>query len=90
MTKFTGKTKSRVLKFGAAALCVALAVSMCGNTMFANAYSVAGDKSDYYTSFGSKDDVIAAGNALNEEITEEGFVLMKNNNDSLPLATTVR
>ncbi len=52
-------------------------------------YLVSGNPDDYqyYTSeYGSKAEVLEAARALNEEICEEGFVLLKNENGALPLA----
>ena len=44
------------------------------------------DEYQYYESeYGSKDEVLAAARDLNEEICEEGFVLLKNENQALPL-----
>ena len=43
---------------------------------------ITGGKS--YTDFNTIDDVIEAGNDLNEEIAGEGVVLLKNNNSQLP------
>lgn len=39
----------------------------------------------YYSDYNSAEEVQAAGDALNEQIGEEGFVLLKNANDTLPL-----
>lgn len=45
------------------------------------------DEFQYYESdYGSKDEVLAAARKLNEEICEEGFVLLKNENNALPLS----
>lgn len=44
-------------------------------------------KYQYYTTeYESKEDVLEAANKLNEEIAEEGMILLKNEGDSLPLA----
>ncbi len=44
-------------------------------------------KYQYYTTeYKGKDDVLAAANALNERIVEEGAVLLKNENNALPVA----
>ena len=40
----------------------------------------------YETDYGSIDQVYKAGQKLNKEIAEEGFVLLKNENDALPLS----
>ena len=90
MTKFTSKAKSKALKLSAAAAGFVLAVSMAMPSFTASAYSVQNVKGDYYSTFGSKNEVVEAGNDLNERISEEGFVLMKNEGNVLPLATTVR
>jgi beta-glucosidase len=50
-----------------------------------------GDPSKYmrYTAdYDSKEDVLDAANALNEQICEEGIILLKNENDALPLKNT--
>ncbi len=44
-----------------------------------------GDWTYYETVSTSKENALELGNALNEEICEEGFVLLKNENDCLPL-----
>ena len=42
----------------------------------------------YYTAdYQSKEDALNAANALNEQIVEEGIILLKNNDQALPLAT---
>lgn len=51
-------------------------------------YLVSGTPAEYFTAdYESKKDVLAAANTLNEQIAEEGFVLLKNkDNKSLPLS----
>ncbi|MCH5351322.1 MAG: glycoside hydrolase family 3 C-terminal domain-containing protein [Clostridiales bacterium] len=44
----------------------------------------------YTTDYKSKDDVYNAANALNETICEEGFVLLKNEDNALPLGESNR
>ncbi|VEU80230.1 beta-glucosidase [Haploplasma axanthum] len=51
--------------------------------LLAVAVPVAAQK--FYTDFTSYEDVLDAGYKLNEEIASEGFVLLKNENESLPL-----
>lgn len=41
----------------------------------------------YEVEYDNKKDSLKAANALNEKVCEEGFVLLKNNNDALPLKT---
>ena len=51
-------------------------------------YLKSGDPSkyQYYTAdYSSKEEVLAAANALNEDIVEEGITLLKNDSDALPL-----
>ena len=51
---------------------------------------VSGDPSKYQyytTEYKNKNEVLAAANSLNEEIVEEGIVLLKNQDDLLPIAT---
>lgn len=51
-------------------------------------YLLSGDPSEYMyyeTDYESKDEVFAAANALNERIVEEGVVLLKNEDNALPL-----
>lgn len=53
-------------------------------------YLVSGnpDEYQYYESeYGSKEEVLDAAHKLNEEICEEGFVLLKNENNALPLGS---
>ena len=50
---------------------------------------VSGNPDDYiyYTAdYKTKEDALAAANSFNERICEEGFVLLENKNDALPLA----
>lgn len=44
----------------------------------------------YEGDYETKDEVLAAANALNERICEEGFVLLKNEDDTLPLTESER
>ena len=53
-----------------------------------NRYLQSGDPSEYMyyeTEYENKDEVLAAANALNERIVEEGVVLLKNEDNALPL-----
>lgn len=45
------------------------------------------DYTYYESSYDSKKDVLAAANSLNESIVEEGIVLLKNEDNALPLKT---
>ena len=52
-------------------------------------YLISGNPEEYQyyeSEYGSKGEVLAAARKLNEEICEEGFVLLKNENNALPLA----
>lgn len=89
MVKITKNGKKKFAALGAAAVSVALVASFGVSSVTAGAYTTTGSKSDFYSVYGSKEDVVKAGNALNEEICEEGFVLMKNNG-VLPLPKTYR
>ena len=54
-------------------------------------YLKSGDPEEYQyytTEYTSKKDVLAAANALNEDIVEEGITLLKNDEGVLPLANT--
>lgn len=48
-----------------------------------------GIESVYLPDYESKEDTLEAANAFNEKICEEGFVLLRNENDVLPLKTPV-
>lgn len=43
----------------------------------------------YTTEYETKDEVLEAANELNEKVCEEGFVLLKNDNNALPVKTPV-
>ena len=45
---------------------------------------------DYERTYETKEEAFAAGSALTEEAANEGFVLLKNENDALPLADGAR
>lgn len=45
------------------------------------------DDAPYTADYDSKKDVLEAANELNEEVCGEGFVLLKNENDALPIRT---
>ncbi len=52
---------------------------------------VSGNEDDYQyfeTEYESKADVLEAANAFNETIVEDGIILLKNENNTLPLSTT--
>lgn len=49
-------------------------------------YSVRGD-APYPADYASKEEVLEAANSLNIDVCEEGFVLLKNENNALPLRT---
>lgn len=57
------------------------------NTMQYSAGTTAADYAYYNTDFKTKEEALSASNALVEEICEEGFILLKNINNALPLAT---
>ena len=64
--------------------------TVCSMLGGSETYLKSGDPSayQYYTSdYGSKDEVLAAANGLNERICEEGFVLLKNEDAALPLSS---
>ena len=56
-------------------------------------YLVSGHPEDYQyyeSEYGSKEEVLAAAQKLNEEICEEGFVLLKNEGEALPLGSNAK
>ena len=94
------KQHSRVWFIVTCALVVLLAVvTVLSATVFFETFSsVLGGKrpvfadgieSVYLPDYESKEDTLEAANAFNEKICEEGFVLLRNENDVLPLKTPV-
>lgn len=76
-------------------LALAIVVNILASTKFYDALCVVfGDppvviigeeKSDYVKDFTTKADALANGNRVSKEICEEGFTLLKNKNNALPL-----
>ncbi|MBP5153546.1 MAG: glycoside hydrolase family 3 C-terminal domain-containing protein, partial [Lachnospiraceae bacterium] len=72
-------TKNSVIKRLGAALAVLLAFAMVMSTVSMRANAILLDKKGiYYTDFATRDDALAAADALNTKILAEGSVLLKN------------
>lgn len=79
----------------AVVLVLAIVANVLTSTMFFDALCVVfGDppviivgeeKSDYVKDFATKEEAVANGNRISKEICEEGFTLLKNNDNALPL-----
>lgn len=67
-----------------------LALALCVAVLALAAPALGEDTPLYQTSYGSKDEAIIAGAALNLEIASEGMVLLKNENAALPLLGDAR
>lgn len=80
--------KRRLGMVGAATLAAALACTMCVRAPFASA---ATDGREYVSQFRSEassvEDALKRADDVNQRIVEEGMVLLKNENKSLPLKT---
>lgn len=84
MTKKTKRNLGKKL-----ALCASLAVActMCATTLAASAAAAKDYVSSYRSEADSAQDALKRANDLNQKIVEEGIVLLKNENKSLPLKT---
>lgn len=80
--------KRRLKTAGAVALAAAVACSMCVFTPVANADAEGREYvSQFRSEASSAADALERGDALNQKIVEEGMILLKNENKSLPLKT---
>jgi beta-glucosidase len=98
MKRLQFKSKVKPLAMGALATTLCISLTMSGilsvsNKAFAEEESSATSKSTatkYYTDFNSYEEEQEAGKALNEEIADEGDVLLKNKDNMLPFASSVK
>lgn len=81
----TKKTKSNLGKKLAFCASLAVACTMCATTLAASAATAKDYVSSYRSEAGSAQDALKRANDLNQKIVEEGIVLLKNENKSLPL-----
>lgn len=86
------KTTNRKRFWLIAAVCVALVFALLGSSMLITGGTARASGApepvggNYYTpDYESKDEALADGDALNEEVCGEGFTLLKNEDDALPL-----
>jgi beta-glucosidase len=97
MMEETMRTK-RFKRSAAALATAAVAFTLAGTLTFQPIASVASADStsstlkayEYESQYDSYDDVLQAGSDLNLELAAEGFVLLKNDNNALPLAKSER
>ena len=82
------KTKSKIAKVSIVAAAMTLTTCMGVSSLFASADNVLGKK--YSSDYSSWEEIMKAGSDLNEQLAGEGFVLMKNKSNALPLASSER
>ena len=85
--------KKRIVLNGKRTAAIALACVMTvgnGGTVMASAENAEGDYLIYTSDFNSKEEAYQAAYELNQEIAEEGIVLLKNDNDTLPLSNEAK
>lgn len=83
----TGKKATKLARVAIAPAVAAMLVpAVLLTTLQTNAFKTA-DAATYVSDYGSKNESIVAGAELNERIAEEGIVLLKNSNNTLPLKT---
>lgn len=81
---FTAKKTSRI-----AAITLSVAMLLSGAVLAQTSFASADEAEPLYKSdYNSKAEAREAGLALNEQISEEGMILLKNENNTLPLATS--
>ena len=82
--------KCNCVKVASLAIAVVMAAGLANTTLFASANIADGlDKNKTYKSdYNSFEETIKAGEQLNLELAAEGFTLLKNKDNSLPLAAT--
>lgn len=83
----TNKTKKSLAKKLALCASLAVACTMCASTLAASAATGRDYVSAYRSEAESAQDALKRANDLNQKIVEEGIVLLKNENKSLPLKT---
>ena len=70
---------------GKIALSVALGAVMCLSVSLPGVAALAAEAGKYYSDYTTRDEALAAARDLNERLSEEGSVLLKNQNSALPL-----
>ena len=86
----TGKKATKLARVAIAPAVAAMLVpAVLLTTLQTNGFKTA-DAATYVSDYGSKNESIVAGAELNERIAEEGIVLLKNSNNTLPLKTKDR
>ena len=87
----TNKTKKSIAKKLALCASLAVACTMCVSSFTASAATSGSDYvSKYRSDASSAQDALQRANDLNQKIVEEGIVLLKNENNSLPLRVGTR
>lgn len=80
-----GKTASRLRILLVLFICAALVLGVCATSVVFRAGAMMAGEGRYYSEYTSMEEAQAAAAKLGEEMGEEGFVLMKNENKALPL-----
>jgi beta-glucosidase len=89
--KIGGSSKKKIVTIALAAMSV-IALGQVGTgegIAIKNVRPLEANKVSYHSDYGSKEEAIEAGAALNKRIAEEGMVLVKNENKTLPLVTGI-
>lgn len=92
--KMKQKVKRKVTKLLGVAGVLALTASIGTSTLFAsaafNSEDFVADGHKYKSDYESTDELLEAGRDTNLELAEEGFVLLKNRENALPMAKTAK
>lgn len=80
----------KTYKLAIVCLSLLLVGSIFGTTVFASAATANDYVSAYRSDASSARDALTRANELNQKIVEEGIVLLKNNDNALPIATGTR
>ena len=59
-------------------------------SIFGGRSNVKGEGAYFYSDYETKEEALAAGNALNEQINEEGITMLKNEGNALPLSANAK
>jgi len=85
-----GGNMKKTYKLAIVCLSLLLVGSILGATVFASAATANDYVSAYRSDASSARDALTRANELNQKIVEEGIVLLKNNDNALPIATGTR
>lgn len=84
------KATKKFVRVSAFAVAVAMSASVAAPAIGAFAAPMQGADGKFSTEFTSHVDVLKEESKLNQQLAAEGFALIKNNNNALPLASTER